>query len=181
MKMSSLCSRRTFGSGRVRWALASLFENNYVRIIMSKFLPHLSLYLSFYRSLWSTWGPNTLLACGRTSRCMILSGKRELLNATLPAVCETIAPAVFKPQRRNARSVHPFSYQLCTFVLKVVAVSNTFCLCLFFSEYSGCVGEVAEAFQHSQVKWCRQTTWLCVPPGPQVRDWETSFNSKCQL
>lgn len=99
---------------------------------------------------------------------MILSGKRKLLNATLRAVFGTIVLAASKLQRRNARSVFhapellefiPVE-QLWAFLIAFV------CICV---EHSSCVGEVATAFQHSSVKRQRQTVWLSVSSGPQVR------------
>lgn len=83
-----------------------------------KFFP-LYLYPFIFRKPWSTWGPNTLHACAKTSKCMISSGKRGTSKETLPAVCATIAQAASKPQRRNARSVNnplfwdPWHLQLC--------------------------------------------------------------------
>lgn len=142
------------------------------------------------RKPWSIWGPNILHAWDKTSKCMILSGKRELSNATLLAVCETIALAVSKPQRRNARSVNT-PYPLWLFFFRAPRLfypSREERLWAFLmlsfrirAEYSGCVGEVAKAFQRSTVKWKSQAAWLSVPSGSQVTAHLQSFHFKLVL
>ena len=115
-------------------------------------------YLSI-RKPWSIWGPNILHAWDKTSKCMILSGKREMSNATLPAVCETIALAASKPQRRNARSVNtPYSFFCapCFFAISTVKrecghFPNPFSLCRVLS-LCGWSGRSIPALHSSTVK-----------------------------